>query len=98
MQIKKDPQSWGRKLIFSAFKMSFFAIEKDPQSWGRKFFNTNNFIGTFFTLLKKDPHSGDEVRDHDKKPSPMRNLWQGRRSPFSVSESREPLSGAFGHG
>jgi len=38
------------------------------------------------------------VRDHDKKPSPMRNLWQGRRSPFSVSESREPLSGAFGHG
>ena len=86
--LKKDPQSWGRKRIWSQSNLfPIIKLKKDPQLWGRKqICDKEHSISSLG--LKKDSQSEDEMKDHDKKPSPMRNLWQGRRSPFSVSESR----------
>ena len=56
--LKKDPQSWGRKLSTSRAAMTYsLLLKKDPQSWGRKRCRTL-YNGGIQVIKKRSPIMG----------------------------------------
>ena len=58
--IKKDPQTWGRKLIPSNLTFPPVNIKKDPQTWGRKLIHFHRFSQIFHNK-KRSPNMGTKT-------------------------------------
>ena len=59
LKLKKDPPSWGRKLLSRGQLASRYALlKKDPHHGDENLLALISLM--IFSLLKKDPHHGDE--------------------------------------